>query len=101
MALEQTRPLREMSTKNLPGSKGRPARKADLTAICEPTVWKMWELRPLTTLWAFTACYRDTDLYLSLNSGSKTKSMGYHTFFYYASVVMLAIRLVSMKEIIL
>jgi hypothetical protein len=35
------------------GGKGRPARKADnLTAICEP--------RPLTTLWAFTACYRDS-----------------------------------------
>jgi hypothetical protein len=30
--------LREMSTRNLPGGKGRPARKADLTAICEMTV---------------------------------------------------------------
>jgi hypothetical protein len=50
-----------MSTGNLPGDKGRPARKADnLTAICEPIVWKMWELRRLTTLWASTACYRDT-----------------------------------------
>jgi hypothetical protein len=28
-----------MSTRNLPGGKGRPARKADnLTAICEPIV---------------------------------------------------------------
>jgi hypothetical protein len=34
-----TQPLREMSTRNLPGSKGRPALKADnLTAICEPIV---------------------------------------------------------------
>jgi hypothetical protein len=34
-----TLPLTEMSTRNLPGDKGRPARKADnLTAICEPTV---------------------------------------------------------------
>jgi hypothetical protein len=34
-----TQPLREMSTRNLPGCKGRPARKAgDLTAICEPIV---------------------------------------------------------------
>jgi hypothetical protein len=34
-----------MSAKNLPGGKGRPARKADnLTAICEPIVYKMWEL---------------------------------------------------------
>jgi hypothetical protein len=35
VALELT--LTKMSTRNLPGDKGRPARKADkLTAICEP-----------------------------------------------------------------
>jgi hypothetical protein len=39
MALESTQPLTEMSTRNLPGGKGRPVRKADyLTAICEPIV---------------------------------------------------------------
>jgi hypothetical protein len=38
MALESTQPLTEMSTRNLPGGKGRPAREADLTAICEPIV---------------------------------------------------------------
>jgi hypothetical protein len=39
MALGSTQPLTEMSTKNLPGGNGRPARKADnLTAICEPIV---------------------------------------------------------------
>jgi hypothetical protein len=39
MALGSTQPLTEMSTRNLPGSKGRPARGADnLTAICEPIV---------------------------------------------------------------
>jgi hypothetical protein len=39
MALGSTQPLTEMSTRNLPGGKGRPARKADnLTATCEPTV---------------------------------------------------------------
>jgi hypothetical protein len=39
MALESTQPLTEMSARNLPGGKGgRPARKADLTAICEPFV---------------------------------------------------------------
>jgi hypothetical protein len=39
MALGSTQPLAEMSTRNLPGGKGRPARKADnLTAICEPIV---------------------------------------------------------------
>jgi hypothetical protein len=45
MALGSTRPLTEMSTKNILGGNGRPARKADnLTAIREPT-----------TLWAFMA----------------------------------------------
>jgi hypothetical protein len=39
MALGSTQPLTEMSTRNLPGVKGRPARKADnLTAINEPIV---------------------------------------------------------------
>jgi hypothetical protein len=39
MALGSTQPLREMSTRNLRGDKGRPARKADnLTAVCEPTL---------------------------------------------------------------
>jgi hypothetical protein len=38
MALGSTQPLKEMSTRNLPGGKRRPARKADLTAICEPIV---------------------------------------------------------------
>jgi hypothetical protein len=39
MALGSTQPLTEMSNRNLPGGKGRPARKADnLTAICEPIV---------------------------------------------------------------
>jgi hypothetical protein len=34
-----THPLTEMSTRNLPGGKGRQARKADnITAICEPVV---------------------------------------------------------------
>jgi hypothetical protein len=50
-----------MSTGNLPGNKGRPERGADnLTTICEPIVYKMWEPERLTTLWAFTACYRDS-----------------------------------------
>jgi hypothetical protein len=38
VALGSTQPLTEMSTRNLPEGKGRPARKADLTAICEPIV---------------------------------------------------------------
>jgi hypothetical protein len=56
-----TQPLTEMSTRSLPGGKGLPAHKADnLTAICEPIIYAMWEPRRLTTLWAFTACYRDS-----------------------------------------
>jgi hypothetical protein len=36
MALKSSQPLIEMSARNLPGGKGRPARKADnLTAIYE------------------------------------------------------------------
>jgi hypothetical protein len=59
MALGSTQPLTEMNTSNLPGGKGRPVPKADnLTVICEPVVYRMWEPRCLTTLWAFTACYR-------------------------------------------
>jgi hypothetical protein len=39
MALGSTQLLTEMSTSNLAGGRGRPARKADnLTAICEPIV---------------------------------------------------------------
>jgi hypothetical protein len=39
MVLGLTQPVAEMSTRNLPAGKGRPARKADnLTAICEPIV---------------------------------------------------------------
>jgi hypothetical protein len=41
MALGSTQPLTEISTRNIPGDKGPPARKADnLTAICELIVRK-------------------------------------------------------------
>jgi hypothetical protein len=64
MALRSTQPLTEMSTRNLPGGKARPARKAEkLTAICEPIFYKMWEPRRFTTLWASTTCYRDNFTY--------------------------------------
>jgi hypothetical protein len=39
MILGSTQPKTGMITRNLPGVKGRPARKADnFTAICEPIV---------------------------------------------------------------
>jgi hypothetical protein len=39
-ALGSTQSPTEMSTRNLPASKGRSAHKADLTALCEPIVRK-------------------------------------------------------------
>jgi hypothetical protein len=36
MALESTQPLTEMSTRNLPEGKGRPARKADASVSHKP-----------------------------------------------------------------
>jgi hypothetical protein len=59
MDLGSIQPETEISTRNLPGSKGRPVRKADLNAICKPIVLKIWGPRRLTTLWAPTACYTD------------------------------------------
>jgi hypothetical protein len=45
MALESTQPLTEMSNRNIPGGKKRPAHSADnLAAICEPNVWKCGSL---------------------------------------------------------
>jgi hypothetical protein len=61
MAQGSTQSLTEMSTRNIPGDKGRPARKAhSLTTICETIVWKMWEPRRLTTTSASTTCYADS-----------------------------------------
>jgi hypothetical protein len=56
-------PLTEMSTRAAGAM-----RKADnLTAICEPIVYKMWEPRRLTTLWASTACYKDRFTFSHVN----------------------------------
>jgi hypothetical protein len=64
MALCTTQPLIKMSTRNLPRGKGRPAHKTEnLTAICEPIVYKMWEPQCLTTTWASTACYKDSFIF--------------------------------------
>jgi hypothetical protein len=61
MVLGSTQPLTEMSTRNVPGGKNWPARRADnLAAICEPNVYKIWEPQRLATLRASTACYRDS-----------------------------------------
>jgi hypothetical protein len=38
MVLGSNQPVKEMCSRNFPGGKERPARKAELTAICEPIV---------------------------------------------------------------
>jgi hypothetical protein len=48
MALGSTQPLTEMSTRNLPGGKGR-----------RDCLEEIWEPRRLTNLWVSTACYMD------------------------------------------
>jgi hypothetical protein len=51
-AMGLTQLLTEISTRNLPGSKGWLMCEADnLTAICEPTFWNTWESPHLITLW--------------------------------------------------
>jgi hypothetical protein len=58
-ALRSTQPVTQMSTRKLPGCKGRPMRKADnLTTICKPTAEKMRESQHLTNLWTSMVCYR-------------------------------------------
>jgi hypothetical protein len=58
--LGSTQTIAEMSTRNLPGCKGRPALKADkLTPSCESIAYRMCEPRRLTNIWASTACYLD------------------------------------------
>jgi hypothetical protein len=45
VVLGSTQPLTEMSTRNLPGGKKRPALRADnLAAVYEPNVWKCGSL---------------------------------------------------------
>jgi hypothetical protein len=55
-------------------------RKADnLTAICEPTVYKMWEPRRSTNLWASTACYRDSFTFLPFRAFTFRAETAYHS----------------------
>jgi hypothetical protein len=63
MAMGQTQSLTEMSTRNLTGGKAQPHGPDILTAISELTVYKMWEPRRLTNLWAYTACNRDAFIF--------------------------------------
>jgi hypothetical protein len=73
VTLGSSQPLTEMSTRNLPGGKGRPGRKADNSIpIREPVFYKTWEPRRLNNLWAFTACCRERFTFFILNSDGKS-----------------------------
>jgi hypothetical protein len=51
MALESTHPLTEINTRDVPGDKGRRARKAGtLTAICEPIMYEVENVGASTSL---------------------------------------------------
>jgi hypothetical protein len=65
-----TRPLTEMNTTSRKitflGSRVRPVCRADnLTSICEPTVWTMWDPQHLTTIHGSKACYGDSFIFLN------------------------------------
>jgi hypothetical protein len=75
MALGSThnQSLTEISTRDLPAGKWRPALKVyNLNAICELIVLKMWEPLRLIPLWASTACYRDSFTFTLLSHGIGT-----------------------------
>jgi hypothetical protein len=68
LALGSTQPLTEMSSRNFPGGKKRPARRADnLAAICEPNIWKCGSLHGLyrensISLLYLQAMFRNSDV---------------------------------------
>jgi hypothetical protein len=58
MALGFTQPLAEMSTRKSFWAVKRGLRARPTTS--SPSVSRLWEPRRFTTLWACTACYRDS-----------------------------------------
>jgi hypothetical protein len=66
MVLGSTQPLTEMSTsRNLSEYKGRSAHKSDnITAICVPITYEIWDPRRFTTPWVSTVCFRDSFTFL-------------------------------------
>jgi hypothetical protein len=75
MAVELSQASNRNQYRESSWGKGPLELEADLTAFCEPTIYKMWEPRCLTTLWASTACYRDSFAFLMAKSFSN-KRMG-------------------------
>jgi hypothetical protein len=61
--LTEMRPRnRRKSFRNQTG--GRSVKLTKLTAICEPTVYTLWDPQHLTTLWAYRASYRNSFTFL-------------------------------------
>jgi hypothetical protein len=55
----------------------RSAGKADnLIAIVASIVYKMWEPRRLTTMWASTVCYRDSFTFFFVTTGYRLEDCG-------------------------
>jgi hypothetical protein len=64
MALGSTQLLTERVTGIFLGGRGRPACEADnLTAICQPTVYKMWEPQPLSLFYYISICAQQAKFY--------------------------------------
>jgi hypothetical protein len=61
LALRSTQSRTEMSTRNLPGGKGRTVRRGDtFTAICEPNVYKNMGASTSRNPRGSMACYRNS-----------------------------------------
>jgi hypothetical protein len=68
MALGSIQPLTEISTRNLPGGKKRPASRADnLTAICEPNVRASTCRKPK----GLHGLYRDHFIFIMYNGAAE------------------------------
>jgi hypothetical protein len=90
VVLGSTQPLTEVSTRNLLGGKGLSVRGAeDLTAICVQIVYIMRKPQHFTTLWALTACYKDSFTFYSFAEPSRFHTNHFH--------VMMARTVVSRK----
>jgi hypothetical protein len=64
--LMPTQPLTEMSTRNLLGVKGYRCVGPTTSPLSQMIFYKIWEPRRLTTIWAFTDCYRGIFTFLPL-----------------------------------
>jgi hypothetical protein len=53
------------------GNRAQSVREAhNLTTICEPTVYMIWDPQHLSILYAFTACYGDSFTYFTHSRGN-------------------------------